>query len=653
MYIDARIKKMLKPQLWGLAAAVGTGFAAGLASIAIAVVVARVIAAVFLQGAELSQIQPQLLVLLGFGVLRAGLQWLSEQAAGRVAGAVKVTLRQALAQKILRLGPIGISAWPAGELTALINEGVESLDAYLRRYLPQLSLAALVPLAIATYVLVQDPLSGLVLLVTAPLIPLFMVLIGRLAKARSEAQWQRLQRMSGHFLDRVQGLVALRTLGRGAQQAQEIHAVSLDLARATMAVLQVAFLSALVLELLSTLSTAVVAVEIGLRVLYSRLDFVHALTVLLLAPEFYLPLRLLGARFHDGSNGLAAAQKIFALLETPELAPPRAGQKPAPRQAMSINFAQVSFRYPRRVNVHEGPAALAPPRQSLVGTPLPSSASPRGHHEPSAKAVDGEFPGRERLARRHDALSTQHRDVPEQSAAPVAEPDDLSKAALHQVSLDIGAGQTLALVGASGSGKSTLAALLLGFAEPTTGRILVNQEDLRDIDRQDWRDQIAWVSERPHLFAGSVEDNIRLARPDIDHAQVVAAAKKAQLHELIETLPQGYESQLGEGGMRLSGGQAQRLALARAFVQDAPLVVLDEISAQLDPEIEARLTTEIFDWLRGRTALIIAHRLSTVRQADQIAVLRDGQVIEQGCHDSLLKAQGLYAQMLALPRDQG
>ena len=580
MMFERRLLPLLRPQLAMLLATVLSGFIAGLAGIFVAVGVARAVGALFLHDAGLQQIEPILRWTLLAAAGRAVFLWSGEVAAQRLAGRVQLQLRKSLHQKLMRLGPVALSAWPAGELSALMNDGVEALDAYLRRYLPQLSLAALVPLAIATYVIVLDPLSGLVLLLTAPLIPLFMVLIGKLAKARSEAQWQRLQRMSGHFLDRIQGLIELRSIGYGAAQADEIHKVSLSLARSTFEVLKIAFLSALVLELLSTLSTAIVAVEIGLRVLYARLDFVPALSLLLLAPEFYLPLRMLGARFHDGSSGQAAANKIFAFLAQAEL-PQAKSPLAAPRQAPTIEIRDLSFHYP-------------------------------------ARAQEG-------------GVTTKKKEV---------------RQALRDISLHIPAGKSLAQIGRSGSGKSSLAKLLLRFADPQRGQILVDGQDLRSFDLQDWRRRITWLSDRPQVFAGSIADNIRLACPDADDEAVHIAAKNAELHDFINDLPDKYETGLGENAQRLSGGQAQRLALARAFLQDPVLVILDELSAQLDPQLEQRVMQNTLRWLKGRSALIIAHRLSTVRLADQIAILDEGTLLETGSHEQLLAKSGHYARML-------
>ncbi|MBK9054752.1 MAG: thiol reductant ABC exporter subunit CydC, partial [Chloroflexi bacterium] len=358
--------------------------------------------------------------------------------------------------------------------------------------------------------------------------------------------------MSGHFLDVLQGLKTLKALGQSRAQSRNVAQISDNFRLVTMQVLRVAFLSALVLELLATLSTALIAVEIGLRLLYGRLDFTQALFVLVLAPEYYLPLRLLGARFHSGRAGAAAATRIATILATP-----------IPEQ-----------------------------------TTIPSSHPDEAHLE----HVTVQYPNR-------------------------AQP------ALRDVSLNIPAGQTIALVGRSGAGKSTIAQLLLGFVAPQAGQVRVNKQ------------AIAWVSQKPYLFYGSVAENLRLGKPDATDAELFAAATQAQLHPFIQSLPDGYNTLIGEQGVRLSGGQGQRLALARALLQDAPILWLDEATSQLDEGTERRVMAEIRQRRRGRTTVIIAHRLSTITEADQIVVLDGGQVVEQGTHADLLVRRGLYSQL--------
>ena len=572
MYVDRRILERARSQRAALALTVGLGVLAGAIVVLQAHLLSRVIAGGFLEGLTLAEAQPLLLLLLGLAVARASCNWAGEVSAQRVAGRVKVELRDALVERLLALGPGYTRRERTGELTGTLVDGVEALDAYLGQYLPQLAQAALVPLLVLAFVLPRDPLSGLVLLVTAPLIPIFMVLIGGMARERTRRQWTALSRLSGHFLDVLQGLTTLRLLGRSRQQGRVIADVTDRFRRATLNVLKVAFLSALVLELAATLGTAVVAVQVGLRLLYGRLSFEESLFVLILAPELYRPLRGLGAAFHAAMPGAEAAQRIFAVLETP---PPTSAAAPGsprvepPPGPFGVKLDAVSFCY-------------APGRSALAG-----------------------------------------------------------------VSFAIAAGQTLALVGPSGAGKTTVAHLLLRFAEPQAGHIEVGGTALADLDPTAWRQHVAWVPQLPHLFDGTVADNIRLARPQAGQREVVEAARLAHAEDFIESLPRGYDSLLGERGARLSGGQAQRLALARAFLKDAPFVILDEATSQLDPEHESLIHESMQRLRSGRTVLLIAHRLGTVFDADQIVLLSGGRVVEQGSHAALLGRGRVYPRLVA------
>ncbi|GAB4514208.1 MAG: thiol reductant ABC exporter subunit CydD [Anaerolineae bacterium] len=528
----------------------------------------------FLKGASLAEISPWLgwlaLSILG----RALCTWLSGISGASLAERIKVALRDRLYQHALSLGPIWARGERTGELSNVMTEGIEAIDAYVSAYLPQLALAALIPLTILAFVLPIDPLSALILFLTAPLIPLFMWLIGSIADALTRRQWESLSRLSAHFFDVIQGLTTVRVLGRSRDQIAVIRSVTDRFRQTTLSVLRVAFLSALVLELVSTISTAVVAVTIGLRLLYGRLEFEQAFFVLLLAPEFYLPLRLLGTRFHAGISGVAAAQRIFDILE----AQPRGTLRPSPSH---------------------------PPRRGRVEPPLTVQFDGVSFTYPTASA-----------------------------------------AALSEVSFTLAPEQKVALVGPTGAGKSTLTYLLLRFLEPTAGRICVNGVPLDEIDPQAWRSLIAWVPQMPYLFHGTVADNIRLAKPDATMDQVIEAARLAHAHDFISHLPDGYETVIGERGQRLSGGQAQRLALARAFLKDAPLLILDEPSASLDPEHERWITMAIDRLLERRSALVIAHRLNTVQEADQILVLDRGRLVQAGRHSDLIEQPGLYRRLI-------
>ena len=574
-----------------LALTVGLGLLAGIVLVGQARVLSRVIGRAFLGGRSLPDLAPLLAVLITLALLRAALAWLSEVAAQRAAGRVKGDLQDKLSAHLLALGPIYARGERTGELINTVVEGVEALDAYIRLYLPQVALAALVPAALLLFIFPLDWVSGLVLLLTAPLIPIFMVLIGSQADALTRRQWLSLSRMSANFLDALQGLTTLKLLGRSREQIQVIAHISDRYRQTTMGVLRVTFLSALILEMVATIGTAIVAVGIGLRLLYGRLEFEQALFVLLLAPDFYLPLRLLGTRFHAGLSGLAASQRIFHLLDTPSSPTPSSVQSPQ-----------------SRIQNHADP-------------PLPRE-------------------GRKFRIVFHDVHYAY----------------DGQRPALGGLSFEIRPGQKVALVGPSGAGKTTTAYLLLRFIAPDRGTISVDGRPLSEIPPPVWRQHMAWVPQNPYLFYGSVADNIRLARPDASLEQVIHAARQANAHLFIDSLPQGYDTVIGERGARLSGGEAQRIALARAFLTGAPLLILDEATANLDPHTEALILEATASLLRDRTALIIAHRLGTIRRADQILVMDAGRLVQQGTHDLLLQQDGLYRRLIGAyvtPLDHG
>ncbi|MFE6960242.1 thiol reductant ABC exporter subunit CydD [Streptomyces sp. NPDC057696] len=472
-----------------------------------------------------------LLGLVAVALGQALAAWLTELTAHRSVARVKSTLRGRLLDHATALGPSYLTGRRTGELATLATRGIDALDDYFARYLPQLALAVVVPVVVLARILGADWRSAAIIAVTLPLVPLFMVLVGLATQDRMTRQWAGLSRLSHHFLDVVAGLATLKVFNRAKAQARSISRITEDYRRATLRTLRIAFMSSLTLELLSTLSVALVAVAIGFRLVNGSLDLRTGLLVLVLAPEVYLPIRQVGALYHSSVEGLTAAGEIFEVLET---APPRPGSDPAPAGA-EITLAAVSVAY-------EG------------------------------------------------------RSVP----------------ALQDVSLTLTPGETVALTGPSGAGKSTLLAVLLGFVRPSAGAVLVDGRDLASLDPETWRRQIAWVPQNPHLFAGTVADNVRLARPEATDAEVRAAL--AAVHALDFAEP-GLV--LGEGGAGLSAGQLQRLALARAVLADRPLVLMDEPTANLDGESEAAVVEAVRSLAAGRTVLLVAHRPALLAIADR------------------------------------
>ncbi|MEU4405931.1 thiol reductant ABC exporter subunit CydD [Streptosporangium sp. NPDC023963] len=500
-------------------------------------------------------------------------------AAGRMTTGVKSALRHRLLARVRDLGPVRPASQRSGELVTLTGRGLDALDPYLTGYLPAVAVAGVVPVAVLVRLFAADLASAVIVLVTLPLIPIFGALVGMHTKAVTERQWRALSRLGGHFLDVVRGLPTLRAFGRARYQAEVIRRVADAHRAATMRTLRVAFLSSLVLELAASLSLALVAVPVGLRLLSGSLDLSAALLVLLLAPEAYLPLRNMGGRFHAAMEGVAAADEAFGVLDG-RAEPAKAG-------------ARLSRDERDEHDEHDEHSATRTATASAPG----QGPSPGRAPEIRLEHVTVRYPDRE-------------------------------EAALEDVSLVIAPGERVALVGESGAGKSTLLHLLLGFVTPSEGRVLVDGAEIGDHDS--WRARLAFVPQRPHLFATSVADNIGLGAPGATIGEIRAAARAAQADEFVTALPEGYDTVLGERGTNLSAGQRQRVALARAFCRpDAVLLLLDEPTARLDGRSEGAIVSATRDLAEGRTAVIVAHRPAMIDLADRVIRIADGRVVAE------------------------
>jgi len=525
--IDPRLLRYARATRVFMVAVVGLGAVGAGLVIAQAMLIAEVVVGAFQHRMTVSGLGTPLLLLAAVACGRALVSWLTELAAHRASAAVKSELRGRLLERAVALGPGWLGGQRTGSLVALATRGVDALDDYFSRYLPQLGLAVIVPVAVLARVVTEDWVSAAIIVATLPLIPVFMMLIGWATQSRMDRQWRMLSRLSGHFLDVVAGLPTLKVFGRAKAQAESIRRITGAYRQATMRTLRIAFISSFALELLSTLSVALVAVTIGMRLVHGEMDLYVGLVVLVLAPEAYLPLRQVGAQYHAAAEGLAAAEEIFTVLETPV---PASGTTDVP--AGAIAFEGVRVRYPGR-----------------------------------------------------------------------------SEDAVSEVSFTVEPGETVALVGPSGIGKSTLLNVLLGFVRPTEGRVRIGGVDLCEADLERWRSRIAWVPQRPHLFAGTVAENVRLARPDADDTAVRRA------------LADGADTLLGEDGVGISAGQRQRLALARAFLADRPVLLLDEPTAALDGATEAEVVEAVRRLSAGRTVLLVVHRPALLGPADRVVRL--------------------------------
>jgi ATP-binding cassette, subfamily C, bacterial CydD len=555
--VDRRLLRQARAARGYLVTAVGLGLAATALILAQAGLLAHALATAARAGPAADPLWGTLLALLAVVAARAAVTYGGEVAALRAAARVKSQLRRALATRALRLGPAWLGGQQAGEITALATRGLDGLDAYFARYVPQLILAVAVPIAVLARVAAADWISAVIIAVTLPLIPVFAVLVGWHTKARTQRQWRLLATLAGHFLDVVEGLPTLKIFGRAKAQEEVIGKVTGEYRATTMSALRVAFLSALVLELAASIATALVAVEVGLRLLYGHMGYQTALLVLLLTPEAFLPLRAVSAQFHASMEGAAAAGRVLEILDTGPDATPAGGPRAAAQPAATVDLRA---------------------------------------EEVTLSGVTVTYPGRGRPA-------------------------------LDAVSLTIRPGERILVTGPSGAGKSTLLALLLGFTRPDAGRIQAGAAGLDAIGDDRWRAQIAWVPQHPHLFAGSVAGNIALGQPGASPQAIRQAARLAGAAEFIEALPGGYHTVLGERALRLSAGQRQKIALARAFLRDAPLLLLDEPAAHLDPASARQVAEALETALAGRTVVLVSHGPGLAAVASRVIRLDAGTLV--------------------------
>ena len=568
MNLDRRLFEYLKRARWPF---VLTIFFATLAAVSIilqALKLSTIVDRSFLNHQNLQMLLPVILVFVLITLGRFVFNWLSETFASITATKIKYSLRKDLLQHLNHLSPVLIDLEQSGEISNTANNGVEALDAYFRSYLPQVFKSALIPLTILIFVFPLDQISGIVFLFTAPVIPVFMVLIGQLAQSATQKQWKALSSMSAFLLDVIEGLTTLKILNRSQTLVKRIESISEAFRMRTMRVLRIAFLSALVLEMAATISTAIIAVEIGLRLLYAKMAFADAFFILILAPEFYQPMRLLGSSFHAGMEGFEAAKRMFEIFAIPQQEQAKKAAALKTTASVSIVFDQVHASYP-----------------------------------------------------------------------------NARSEALKGVSFEILPGKKNVLVGKSGAGKSTVFNLLLKFLQPTAGTIRINGQSLAELPPESWYRWISWAPQKPYLFHDTIAQNIRLSKPEATDEEVVQACRMARLHDFIEQLPEQYNTIVGEQGARLSGGQAQRVALARAFLKDAPIILLDEPTSNLDPQLDAEVQEILKQFGSDKTQFVIAHRLNTVRQADYIIALADGQVADVGTYDELSQPGRYFADL--------
>jgi ATP-binding cassette subfamily C protein CydD len=571
--LRAFLKRQSKPAAMWLKLSIALGTFNALLMIAGAYLLAQAIHNVMFEGNNLAQVTHLLWPLAGIILLRAVFLALSERLSAFAALKIKSAMRQTLLNKLALLGPSYIEQHGQGATLNTLHNGVEALHDYYAKYLPGVAYSALIPLAILIVIFPTDYKAGLIFLLTAPLIPFFMILVGSKAEALNQKRWKQLAVLGNYFFDRVQGLTQLKLFNATQIELKQIAKISDDFRHATLDVLKIAFLSSFALEFLATISVALVAVIIGFRLFFGTLDFATGFVVLLLAPEFYLPLRQLGSHYHARLQGISAAADMLIILNAPlpndeEMAVSTPANNLTLNTTNSISITDLNFIYP---DSNEG---------------------------------------------------------------------------IKNINLTLPNKGLVALVGASGSGKSTLFDCLLGFHPEVINYISINENTLNPSQINQLQNNIAWIPQKATLFYDSIAANIKLAKPGATQQELEHAAQQAGALEFINALPDGFNTLIGEQGEGLSGGQKQRIALARAFIKQAPVLVLDEPTAHLDSQTEQLIQNAINEYAKNNLVLVIAHRLNTVQHANNIIVMRDGEIIEQGNFNELTNKNGEFTNLL-------
>lgn len=567
------LNKLAKQQRSSMMTLYGTSLLMGGVVIGQAYLLVSIVDKMFIEGVEFQDILPMLGALLIILVGRAALTYVNGRTGIRMASMVKSDLRKRLLNKWTK-NPLQASIQgQSGQKVSTMMDAVDGLDGYYSQYVPQRIQTTFVPLILLIIIFTEHIYTGLIMVITAPFIPLFMAIIGVMTKNKSEKQMDKLTAFSGRFLDTLQGLTTLKLLGRGEQQKEGIRSASLDFREATMEVLKTAFLSSLMLEFISMLSIGLIALEVGLRlVVFESISFFTAFFVLVLAPEFYLSLKELGQAFHTGRGSMGAAKKVMEELEKKDR-PVQWGEKELVSNGTpaTIELRNVGFSYGDNGLVLQSISAAIPP-----------------------------------------------------------------------------CGQ-VAIVGQSGAGKTTLLHLLAGLLDPSEGDIVIDGLSRSEYRESDWFDQLSYISQNPYLFSGTISENIAVGgREGVTREEIEYAAEKAGISQMIAGLDKGFDTPIGEAGRGLSGGEKQRIALARAFLKKPSLILFDEPTTGLDLKTEGILQASIQELSENSTVITVAHRLHTIREADQILFLENGELAGIGNHDELMKSSSRYHEMVTV-----
>ncbi|MDM5321912.1 thiol reductant ABC exporter subunit CydD [Bacillus altitudinis] len=522
-------------------------------------------------GKSLSQATPYVLLFLAAFLVRHGLTLIREKVMFTYSSRIGADVRKQLLDQLFRLGPAFTKKKGTGKLVTLAMEGIAQYRQYLQLFLPKMVNMAVIPAMVLIYVWTLDETSAVILIVTLPILIIFMILLGLVAQRKAAKQWRSYEKLSNHFTDSLRGLETLRYLGISKKHSRNIGEVSKRYRKATMSTLKVAFLSSFALDFFSMLSIATVAVFLGLRLIEGELLLLPALTALMLAPEYFLPVREVGNDYHATLNGKEANDAMQVILE-------EKGFRAQKTQSVQLN----KWNEQSALNLQD--------------------------------------------------VSLQH--------------DEHAPYSIQDVDLTVKGKKKIGIIGASGSGKSTLTDVLGGFVEPTSGQITLNGQPLVHLQIKEWQKEVVYMPQHPYLFHMTLKENIRFYEPHATDEEVERAASEAGLSQLVAQLPNGLDEVIGEQGRGLSGGQAQRIALARTVLGQRSIMLLDEPTAHLDIETEYELKKTMLPLFEDKLVFLATHRLHWMPDMDEIIVMDQGTIAEMGTHESLMQRKGVYYQLV-------